>query len=226
MLTVNHASDIHGLSRSNRVRLRVETNRRLEFLAMFAEITLSTKVPRVHRCLCICWESNRIDYCWLRESPFRDIWNLSRWCFRVEKHPIFGGNEEVFVGKAIKRLGKHCLSYRNVERLTFGSGLELDWVEEFSLAECFVRSIVIPSSVTILGAMSFRKSNIDQLMFEEGSRLVNCALQNAVWDRWAFLVPLKRFLIHVLRVQKLGPVICTWVHLSTSQQQLPWILLP
>jgi hypothetical protein len=56
--------------------------------------------------------------------------------------------------------------------VTFASGSRLERIEESAFRESGLKSILIPSSVVVLGKASFRSCNsLESVTFESGSRL-------------------------------------------------------
>jgi hypothetical protein len=70
-------------------------------------------------------------------------------------------------------LGKESFrECKSLESVTFESGSRMERIEEYVFYESGLKSILIPSSVFVLGNWSFRECNsLESVIFESGSRL-------------------------------------------------------
>jgi hypothetical protein len=83
----------------------------------------------------------------------------------------FGGGERVVANKYVRRIDHMCFGQIKFGSSNFAPDSELALLERRRFELCSVQSIIIPSSVRVIGTSNFRKANIETLRFERGSRL-------------------------------------------------------
>jgi hypothetical protein len=83
----------------------------------------------------------------------------------------FGGGERVVRTKHVQVIGHIYFSKMTFEWLDCAPGWELAWLEGPCFDFMFVPGVVIPSSVNVIGAPSFREASIEAVRCESGSHL-------------------------------------------------------